>query len=187
MSRDIPPDNLPPGNPPHARNAPPPVSRYAPDVPLPAARFVPGEGPRPTFDFALRGALHGVASPHAAAPLCAANWRNNTRFLFACDLFNHGYFWEAHEAWEELWHEVTEARTRDLLQTLILIAAAHLKDRIGAERIATILRGRAAARRRGVGEGHALGVDSAWIERQCREGPATSDEPAPCLVLRLTW
>jgi hypothetical protein len=24
-------------------------------------------------------------------------------FLWGLDLFNHGYYWEAHEAWEGLW------------------------------------------------------------------------------------
>ncbi|TGQ49534.1 DUF309 domain-containing protein, partial [Mesorhizobium sp. M1C.F.Ca.ET.210.01.1.1] len=25
-------------------------------------------------------------------------------FRWGIDLFNHGYYWEAHEAWEPLWH-----------------------------------------------------------------------------------
>jgi hypothetical protein len=49
------------------------------------------------------------------------------------DLFNAGYFWEAHEAWEELW----VARPRRsaealLLQGLIQTAAALVKIRLGA-------------------------------------------------------
>lgn len=27
-------------------------------------------------------------------------------FLWGLDLFNHGYYWEAHEAWEGLWQVV---------------------------------------------------------------------------------
>ncbi len=48
------------------------------------------------------------------------------------DLFNNGYYWEAHEAWELLWR----AAPRDsadalLLQGLIALAAAGVKVRQG--------------------------------------------------------
>ncbi|MER9856292.1 DUF309 domain-containing protein [Mesorhizobium sp. M0098] len=33
-------------------------------------------------------------------------------FRWGIDLFNHGYYyWEAHEAWEPLWHAANEARS----------------------------------------------------------------------------
>ncbi|QFP76881.1 DUF309 domain-containing protein [Deinococcus sp. AJ005] len=38
-------------------------------------------------------------------------------------LFNLGQWWEAHEAWEELWLEAT-GQERAFLQALILLAAA---------------------------------------------------------------
>ena len=44
------------------------------------------------------------------------------------DLFNHGYFWEAHEAWEEPWQGLArDSATALHLQALIRMAAAALK------------------------------------------------------------
>jgi predicted metal-dependent hydrolase len=47
--------------------------------------------------------------------------------LFAVDLFNHGYFWEAHEAWEGLWKGAVETSLREFLKGLIKLAAAEVK------------------------------------------------------------
>ncbi|MER9007639.1 DUF309 domain-containing protein [Mesorhizobium sp. M0862] len=30
-------------------------------------------------------------------------------FRWGIDLFNHGYYWEAHEAWEPLWQTANQA------------------------------------------------------------------------------
>ena len=46
-------------------------------------------------------------------------------------LFNAGRFFEAHDAWEELWREAVGPR-RTFLQGLIQIAAGFLKDQRGA-------------------------------------------------------
>jgi hypothetical protein len=43
-------------------------------------------------------------------------------------LFNHGFFWEAHEAWEELWLEAKHQPTTALwIKGLIKLAAAGVK------------------------------------------------------------
>ena len=42
------------------------------------------------------------------------------------DLFNRGLYWEAHEAWEELWLEL-EDEPKLLVQGLIQVAAAYYK------------------------------------------------------------
>jgi len=48
------------------------------------------------------------------------------------DLFNHGYYWEAHEAWETLWQGLREdVPQRQILKGLILLAAVGLKVREG--------------------------------------------------------
>jgi len=50
----------------------------------------------------------------------------------AIDLFNHGYYWEAHEAWEGLWLAVGKSGpVADLLKGLIKLAAAGVKAREG--------------------------------------------------------
>ena len=49
-------------------------------------------------------------------------------FLYGVDLYNHGYLWEAHEAWEGLWHQAKrDALQAEFLQGLIQCAAAALK------------------------------------------------------------
>ncbi len=46
--------------------------------------------------------------------------------LRGADLFNRGLYWEAHEAWEELWLEL-EDEPRLFIQGLIQLAAAYHK------------------------------------------------------------
>jgi hypothetical protein len=67
-----------------------------------------------------------------AAPLTEADWRDNATWLWAADLFNHGYYWEAHEAWESLWHAAgRHGEVADLLKGLIKLAASGVKAREG--------------------------------------------------------
>jgi hypothetical protein len=48
------------------------------------------------------------------------------------DLYNHGYFWEAHEAWEAVWMSwPREAPEALLVRGCIQTAAALLKLRLG--------------------------------------------------------
>jgi hypothetical protein len=58
-------------------------------------------------------------------------------FRFGVDLFNHGFPWEAHEAWEPLWFAAPRDRPeRALLQGLIHAAAAAVKARSAALAVA---------------------------------------------------
>ena len=51
-------------------------------------------------------------------------------FLWGLDLFNHGYYWEAHEAWEGLWQAADrDGPPRMLFRGLILLSAAGVKIR----------------------------------------------------------
>jgi predicted metal-dependent hydrolase len=51
-------------------------------------------------------------------------------FLWGLDLFNHGYYWEAHEAWEGLWQVADrDGSLRMLFKGLILLSAAGVKIR----------------------------------------------------------
>jgi hypothetical protein len=51
-------------------------------------------------------------------------------FLWGLDLFNHGYYWEAHEAWEGLWQVADrDGPLRMLFKGLILLSAAGVKIR----------------------------------------------------------
>jgi hypothetical protein len=47
-------------------------------------------------------------------------------------LFNHGYYWEAHESWEAVWIAAgRQGRLADFVKGLIRLAAAGLKGREG--------------------------------------------------------
>jgi hypothetical protein len=82
-------------------------------------------------------------------PLNESSYDANASYLYAIDLFNHGFYWEAHEAWEALWHAAgRRGPTADFLKGLIKLAAAGVKTREGraagvrqhAQRAAELLR-----------------------------------------------
>jgi uncharacterized protein len=100
--------------------------RYS-TFPFPPYTYVPGTGtPHPVSD--PRGHMHGVAE-ELPAPLDPQHWQQCETFLYAVDLFNHGYFWEAHEAWESLWHAAGHRGVMgDFLKALIKLAAAGVKQ-----------------------------------------------------------
>ena len=58
--------------------------------------------------------------------LSPESWRTNEDYLYGVDLYNFAYWWEAHEAWEGLWHQA-EDDYRLFLQGLIQISAALIK------------------------------------------------------------
>ena len=71
-------------------------------------------------------------SPHQAkdSPGLNDGWRESAAYRRGFDLFNAGYYWEAHEIWEMLWnHEGRVGAIADLLRGLIKLAAAGVKVR----------------------------------------------------------
>ena len=103
--------------------------------PLPETFYIPGRSPHP------------APSP-LPGPWDAADWRHLSDWLYGIDLFNHGYFWEAHEAWEGLWQCTPKTQAPGLLlRGLIQAAACLLKVRednargvalLGARSLATL-------------------------------------------------
>jgi hypothetical protein len=62
-------------------------------------------------------------------------WRLCSDYLYGIDLFNHGFYWEAHEAWEGLWAACgRRGPNATYLQALINLAAAGFKARLGSTR-----------------------------------------------------
>ena len=105
------------------------TARYQPDRPLPAYAFVPGRHPHPVTD--PRG--HSFGIQHAGVePLDPNHLKRSSEYLYGIDLFNSGYYWEAHEAWEGLWNAAGRTgTTADFLKGLIKLAAAGVKAREG--------------------------------------------------------
>ena len=151
-------------------NQPPPPRRFAPEVPLPPYAHVPGRTPHPVSDPAGHMAGRRPAPP---PPLDPGQWYRSTAYLAGIDLFNHGYYWEAHEAWEGLWHAAgRKGATADFLKGLIKLAAAGVKHCAGrpdgvrshARRAAELWQG--VARALGPEQSQFLGLGLAeWIGR----------------------
>lgn len=92
--------------------------RYAPDSPLPAFAYLPGRN--------LRDANFQPATSNAGD-----DWKSDQAYLHGIDLFNHQFYWEAHEAWEHRWLPLAEGDPlRTHLQGLIQASAALLKIRL---------------------------------------------------------
>ncbi len=111
------------------------MQRYC-DVPLPRRRYVPGREPHPRH----RTDPHLPELPRDAAPLNARSWPGSTAYRYAIDLFNHEYFWEAHEVLEGLWADVDRTSpTGRFLASLIQLSAGLLKEspslHAGAQRL----------------------------------------------------
>src|SRR4051794_21237480 len=96
--------------------------------PLPAYAHLPGQTPHPLND--PQGHSFGEANdPPALDP---AGWGASRAYLRGLDLFNAGYFWEAHEVWEGLWKAAgRRGPAADFLKGLIQFAVAGLKQRQG--------------------------------------------------------
>ena len=79
-------------------------------------------------------------------PVAAEASLGSDAFHWGLDLFNHGYYWEAHEAWEGLWQVADrDGPLRMFFKGLILLSAAGIKIREGKHAAAVRHTGRAAA------------------------------------------
>lgn len=125
-------DELQPGNCDTAYGLRPP-SRYT-DRPFPPYRFIPGKYPHPTAHPQGHSYRAPGDPPHEVRLVAPENWADSENYLFACDLYNHGYWWEAHEEWEGLWQLSDKKGAQGhFLQGLIQVSACHLKFFVGHE------------------------------------------------------
>lgn len=177
-------------------DAPPPLSappppRYAPERAFPPYAYITGRAPHPRRDPA--GHSFGVPE-QMPPPLDPSRPFASEEFLHGVDLFNHGYYWEAHEAWEGLWRVSRERETEAttlFLQALIKLAAAGFKVRQGrpegvrrhAARAAELLLAVQGSTRSARYSGLSIGTLVALAKRVSEdppERPATvGAEPAP--------
>lgn len=105
--------------------------RYC-DRPFPPYRYTPGLHPHPTAH-PQGHSYHPPGLPsHPPPRISAASWGTCAEYLYGCDLYNHGYWWEAHEAWEDVWRGLEPGQLeRSFLQGLIQTAACHLQWLLG--------------------------------------------------------
>jgi uncharacterized protein len=142
--------------------------RYAPTRPLPPYAYVPGSGtPHPRKD--PRG--HSYGEPERLPPpLDPDDWEASSDYLYAIDLFNHGFYWEAHEALEGLWVAAGKAgAVAELLKGLIKLCAAGVKERQGmpggVEKHVTAAARHLAVAGHAFGDGSCLGLSAESLRR----------------------
>ena len=104
------------------------VPRMLPGARLPHYTFIPGtETPHPIRD--PRGHSHNKKGPPPPA-LKPDTWSESRNYLFGIDLFNIGYYWEAHEEWERLWRASgPDSLCGRFLKGLVKMSAAGIKVR----------------------------------------------------------
>jgi hypothetical protein len=108
----------------------PSAERMIADRPLPPYSYVPGMHPHPIRE----KAGHSFGVEISVSEFDADKWRDCPEFLFGIDLFNAGFYWEAHESWEAVWIAAgRKGVVADFLKGLIKLAAAGVKAREGNE------------------------------------------------------
>lgn len=165
-----------------AEAASPLPPRYT-DRPLPPYRFVPGRSPHPHRDV---GGHRGEGFPAAPAAWSAAEWPLLEPWLYAIDLHNRGYWWEAHEVLEELWHAAGRASPRArFVQGIIHLAAAHLNRLRGREHAARRQAERGIARLEAAAGGcRHMGIDVPDLVRRVRASFAAEGGDPVVIELR---
>lgn len=155
--------------------------------PFPPYRYIPFQGkathPHPRND----PAGHSFsADEEFLSHFAPDDWTNCEPYLYGIDLFNYGYWWEAHEALEVVWLAAGDRSTRCgiFVQGLIQLAAAQLKRVIGSERGAQSLT-EAGCEKIAVAEGIFLGIDVARLMSEARHCLREGGKEFPHIILHL--
>jgi hypothetical protein len=142
------------------------LARWLPQKSFPPYAYLPGSNPHPVRD------PTGHSYHVGPLPVATEASLGSDAFLWGLDLFNHGYYWEAHEAWEGLWQVADRDNPlRMLFKSLILLSAAGVKVRERKNAAAARHAVRAAALLREL-----LKVQDSTIERALGMSPATLAE-----------
>ncbi len=114
----------------------PSISPYT-DRPLPPYRHLPFQNAHPFLDAEGHSFGEKLSPPDS---FTAENWQYSHDYLYCIDLFNNGFWWEAHERLKHLSIAAgRESKTGQFVQGLIQIAAALLKHFMQEEQGATTL------------------------------------------------
>jgi len=137
--------------------------------------YVPGRAPHPIR--AVDGHRLGQFEPRHPQ-LDPSDWQACDAYLHAISLFNAGFYWEAHEVWEGVWHAAgRRGETANFLKGLIKLAAAMVKAREGtlngvhrhARRAAELLGDLRQGATRGTPEFRFAGLALADLERLAQD------------------
>lgn len=104
------------------------VPRLLPPVELPAYTFTPGSSLPHPFRHPDGHSHHKKGA--MPKPLSDESWADNRSFLLAIDLFNAGYYWEAHDELDKLWRVAgPDTLVGRFLKGLFKLSAAGMKVR----------------------------------------------------------
>jgi len=116
----------------------PDIPRYT-ESSFPAYRFLPFQPDMPHPRNDPEGHSFGQEEDYLPE-FTDQDWQTCQPYLYGIDLFNYGYWWEAHESLEAVWLAAgQDSLTGNFVQGLIQMAAAQLKRYIKQERGAKIL------------------------------------------------
>ena len=137
----------------------------------PSYSYVPGHWPHPSRD--PKGHSY-KAEPDTPENIDLIQWETCEQYRAGIELYNQGYYWEAHEAWEGIWRlNGKHGPQAQFLQGLIKIAAAGIKIRQGHAKAARSLLTQSATHFQKVMEKHlekfAGGLHLKVLERWCRD------------------
>lgn len=155
-------------------------SRYSPRS-FPPYRYLPGRAPHPTRD----PDGHSYNTPEYEIKAFSPDaWQSCDIYLYAIDLLNHDYWWEAHEALEAIWFASGQRSTVTglFIQGLLQIGVGAMKQHLGQQAAAVRL-WQAALDKINVGERYYLGLDVQELQRLVRELIHGERETLPALVL----
>jgi predicted metal-dependent hydrolase len=114
------------------------LPRYT-QKPFPPYRYLPFQADIPHPRNNPKGHSYGEEEAYIS-DFNEPDWPACETYLYGVDLFNQGYWWEAHEAWEALWLAAgRETPAGQFLQGLIQLAGAQLKRFTHARRGAQLL------------------------------------------------
>jgi len=157
------------------------TSRYT-DRTFPPYRFIPGKSPHPTRDPDGHSYKKSVEQ---LAPFENNQWQSCNAYLYGIDLFNHGYWWEAHETLEAVWVAAgRQTETGLFIQGLIQVAAAHLKKLQGFNDVAKRMATEGLEKMRCI-KGIYLGIDISTF-RGAVESYFSDDNKMPVIIELIT-
>jgi uncharacterized protein len=168
----------------------PPTPPRLTSHPLPCYAYVPGLQPHPISE--STGHSFGIELETVEMKDAESCWE---RHGWGADLFNHGYYWEAHEAWESIWIAAGRVGVEaDRFKGLIKLAAAGVKARQSqvsgvqrhARRAAELFH-RCAESSEAAGQLR-TGLDDLWLYQQSIHIVEQADrliDTTPCAVKRV--
>jgi len=158
-----------------------------PDIPpctkraLPSYRHLPFQNAHPFLDADGHSYGEKLAPPDSFG---TGDWQNCEEYLYSIDLFNHGFWWEAHERLKHVSIGAgRESETGQFVQGLIQVAAALLKHFMQEDEGATTLAKLGLGNLRKV-EGIYLGIDVAVLVSQVEDCLKLENSKYPRIQLK---